>query len=448
MGLIDGFRALMELQTIPRPPLQERSIDSFADNPTYENLLRLARTRDVPWRAASVRDALGVPAILRAVTLISNTTGALSLRAFVHGEAVDDESRPRLIMRPNPFTTPRVFFRDTAYYMATRGEAWWWVAKRDIDDAPLSLIPIHPREITVEQNPRDLRYPTIKWRGKTMANDDMRHITLMPSEDGLRGTGPLQLCGAAVSVAVEAQEWAANFFAEGGYPSIVIKSASELAEGEEGIHEADTIRAAWVGRDHNTARVIDPGIEDVKQFDPNPQGAQMLQARDYENGEAARMFSMPGSLLDYSTPGSSLTYQNVEGEYIKWIRSGLWPNYLEGIEQEMSDLLVRTTTARFNVDALMRPDTKTRWEVYDIATRVLGADEGARYAKTREGLAPGDVENSPVPYSLPQAVPTVLPIQERSLSDLHCAKCGKLAGRVNGAAEIKCRGCGELVIAA
>jgi hypothetical protein len=114
----------------------------------------------------------------------------------------------------------------------------------------------------------------------------------------------------------------------------------------------------------------------------------------------------------------------------------------------MSDLLARTLAAKFDVAGFQRADVKTRWEVYKLATEVLGQEEAAELARVGEGLVPGDVEFAPIPFSPPAAIPTRLPIQERSLQDLRCSGCGKLAGRISGAAEIKCNRCGQLVTAA
>jgi len=414
MALWDRVAQFFTLQAFQEAPLQTREA-------TLEDLLQRATgiARVSPWRPASIRDALGVPAIHRAVTLIANTTGALSLEAWRQGVHLANEDRPRIIVRPNPFTTPRDFFRDTAYTMATRGEAWWWVAARDGDDAPLSVLPVDPAQVTVTENPRDLRYPIIEWRGRKMRNEDMIQLTLLREPGQLRGTGPLQLCGAAVSVAVEAQEWAANFYADGGTASDIIKSAMQVTE-----DEATAIKTKWTSTPNNTPHVIDPGIESVEQHVVNVASASMFEAREYQNAEAARMFGVPATLLDTAVMGSSLTYQNLETEFGKFVRGCLWPNYLEPIEQAMSDLLARATICRFNVDALQRADIKTRYDVYTagINAGVMVPEE----ARAIEGLGPGDVENAPMPFAMPQAIPSVLPIQGRSQDGpVRCASCGK-----------------------
>ncbi len=374
-----------------------------------------------PWTPASVSDALAVPSILRCVSLISTTIGALSMNAYRNGAELAPEDRPRVIVRPDPFTIPRTFYRDIGWNLATHGEGWWWVAKRDADGQALSVINADPVEVMVEQNPNDAMRPWVTWRNRTtvrplpanmigMTNDDFRQLTFVKPSGSLRGMGPLQLCGAAVSVAVEAQEFAANFYADGGYPSTVIKAAGTLSPtlNEDGLSEADILRAGWVNRPNNEPRIIDQGIESVEDHAPNTIGVQMLDARNYQTGEAGRMFGIPGSLLDYVQPGSTLTYQNLEGEFTKWVRGGLWPYYLEEIEQQMSDLLTRSTVARFNVDALLRADIKTRYDVY--ASGITSGVLTPQMAQEKEGILPGDVENAPIPFAAPSAVPFSVPV--------------------------------------
>ena len=49
-------------------------------------------------------------------------------------------------------------------------------------------------------------------------------------------------------------------------------------------------------------KVWDPGIEEVQEFTQNPQGAQMLDSRDHQTGEAARLFGIPGRSWSTAPP--------------------------------------------------------------------------------------------------------------------------------------------------
>lgn len=432
MSIFDAVRSFL----VPEPyvPLQMRTTVAtpLDDYPSLATQLQnIRRASPGPYRTATIREAMGVPAIFGAVNLIANTTGSMSMRALRNEVELPPEQRPRLIVRPDPFKIPRRFYGPTAYNIASRGEAWWWVAARDRDRNALSLINISPREVLVEDNPRDARYPWITWRNRTTKRpvptgfvgadfDDFRQLVYADDPDfPFRGVGPLQMCGAAISVAVESQLWAANFFA-GGNSALWVKTSVPLSGGDEdsdGQAEVDRFLTQWMNKDSNTPRITDDTIEDIKELNLNPQGAQMLESRAHQNIEVATMFNMDAELLNAAVAGSSLTYQNIGGRFDGFIRQCLQPNYLETIEETISDLLTRSTVARFNTDSLKLADIKTRYEVYG-----LGIDKGiidSEEARKFEGLAPGDVENAPVPMSPPQAIPAASELQMRS-AEVRC----------------------------
>ena len=421
MSVFDAVRSFFTLE--PQQPLRTRTelatgFDEWPDLSTQiANIRRFSSPG--PYRQATVQQALGVPAIFGAVNLIANLTGSMSMKAMRNEVELAPAERPRLIVRPDPFTIPREFFRSTAYNLASRGEAWWWAAVRDGDGQAVSLLNIPPNEVTVDEDPKDLRYPIIKWRGKVMRNEDFRQLVYSREPGALRGIGPLQMCGAAISVAVESQLWAANFFA-GGNSAIWVKVNTSLSgdptdpDGVDGTAEVQRFLDQWMAKDANTPRITDDTVEDIKELNLNPQGAQMLEARSYQNSEVAVMFNIPGTILDVAISGQSLTYQNVGSEFENLLRRCLRPNYLEVMEQTMTDFLTRSTVARFNTEFLTLADVKTRYEVYGLGIEkgIIDAEEARRF----EGLAPGDVENAPVPLAPPQAIPSALQMR----SEVRC----------------------------
>jgi phage portal protein BeeE len=170
----------------------------------------------------------------------------------------------------------------------------------------------------------------------------------------------------------------------------------------------------------------------------------MLDARNWNAGEAARMFGIPGPLLEYSRGGSSLTYANVATLMDQFLRQCLIPNYLEPLEQVLSDLLPRNWACRFNVDAILRADIQTRFNVYKtgIESGVIGPEE----ARSMEGLDPGSVETAPVPFSPPAAYPPSLPNRLFG-GEWRCDSCHRKLAEVRGmGTSMKCR-CGALAVA-
>lgn len=427
--------------------LPEESLPAFIN--------RLTATASAPvYRLPSVRQSLGVPSIEGAVSLIAGTTGMLSMQGYRAGAVLEEP--PQLIARPDPYNTPQQFYAMTAGQMAKYGEFVWWIATRDGDGNPSALVPVPLVELKVEENKENRLFPRYTWGTvrSTRYSPARRagafvHVKYPLGEPfALRGMGPLQLCNAATSVTVEAQAWAANFYADGGNPSVVIKHAGILGPepDDDGLSEADRLRNQWVSRAHNVPRIIDQNIEDVSYREPSVAGAQMLEARQHQNGDAARMFRIPGSLLEYQQPGSSLTYQNLEGEFTKFVRTCLQPLYLEPIEQALSDLLTRSTVARFNVKGFLRADVRTRFDVHKIAIEAGIYDPA--YAQQEEGIVPGDVEFAPVPYAPPAAVPSSLPrAASTAMRDVRCPRCQRLIVRAAGPVEGICRHCKATVAA-
>lgn len=422
---------------------------------------RVFRSSRPAWSPSTVREALGVPAIFRAASLIATVVGSLSMQAYRKQVVMAPEDRPQLIVRPDPARTPRHFYRDTGWNLARYGEGWWYVSSRDRDGLAEALYNVpDPREVQVEDNPDDPIRPHITWRNRstrdgTLRRDDLRQLTFLTDDGTGRGIGPLQLCGAAASVAVEAQQWAQSFYAAGGYPSILIKSSTPLGGGPDGWStedetdagiesEAERLKAQWMESPPNTPKVVDPTIADVEQLEVPTASAQALEARNMQNGEAARMFGIPGVLLEYVQSGSSLTYQNIETVFTQWLKIGLRPGYLEEIEQAMSDLLSRTTAARFNTEQLEMPDLKTRYEVYG-----LGIDKGIitpEYAQAREGILPGDVENATVPQPAMRPAIPVRSLSEpgpgHAVRDWRCSGCGNKLLELAGPGSVAtCRRC-------
>lgn len=429
MSLWDRVTHAMALEPWDHPPVQMRT--SIEDQIA---VLRPRQFAERPWRPASIDEALGVPAFLEAVTLISNMMGIFTLEGYRNGEKVAPDDRPRLIVRPNPFTTLRDYLRETGWSMATRGENWQWIGSRDIDDMAMSLIPVPSREVNVTG---DWLKPTVSWRQQNKTRD-MVAVFLTKELGDLRGKGPLQYCGAAISAAVESQEWAANFYATGGNPSVVLHSEIELDAAE-----AEELKTKWTATPPNMPQVTSGPLSADVKGGMNEGAAQALDSRNWNAGEGARMWSIPGALLEYSRGGSSLTYTNVVTLMDQFLKQCLIPNYLEPTEQIITDQLPRSWTTRFNIDAVLRADVKTRFEVYELGLR-SGVYLDPSEPRAIEGLEGPNIEVAPVPYAPPQALPSLTPVMR---SEWRCEKCNRKIAEVKGTGTtLRCR-CGELAVA-
>jgi phage portal protein len=114
-----------------------------------------------------------------------------------------------------------------------------------------------------------------------------------------------------------------------------------------------------------------------------PSEVQFLESRAFDVLAIGRMFGVPAHMLLASVDGSSMTYQNVNDaatDFIRWTVMA----YLREIEDALTAILPRGTTARFNLDALLRADAKTRMDTHAVA--IAAGIYDAATAAAIEGL--------------------------------------------------------------
>ena len=194
---------LQLMQFLKRGHLQKRAIDSFADYPGLtEQLLAIQGITSATITAPpSIREAMAVPAVFRAVSMICNLIGSFTMQAWRNDVLLWNPTQiPRLVSRPGVFGTPRDFWRDTGYCLATSGEYIWWVVDRDDEGLARGLLLLPPGEVQVDWDEDLPLIRKYRWRNKEIPTDDIEHGFFLREPGGLRGLGPLQLCGAALSV--------------------------------------------------------------------------------------------------------------------------------------------------------------------------------------------------------------------------------------------------------
>jgi HK97 family phage portal protein len=376
--------------------LEERALDPGISYPDIDAQLFARQNRSgaiVP----TIREALGIPAATRAVTLLSTTAGSLDLNAYRNGVRLEPD--PPLVARPCKAWTPGRFTRDSVFYMATRGETIWLITERYAEDgAPASVIPVPPESMQSDYNGVEHTWYSYRKDGKRYDYDprDVRQVTLLTDPATGRGLGPLQLCGAALNVAVEADRWAARYFAGGGMPSVFL-SATGILAGDE----PDRIKEQWLRDPPNMPKVASNITPTV--LNANPEQAQLVGSRGHSRGDIALAFGINGRLLEAPVGGTSLSYQNVGDLATELVRLTLAPYYLEQLEQAFSDLLPRGTEARYDVEGLQRADPLTRWRIYELAHN-LGVMTAEQIADKELIELASEPDPLPAPIPLREAI--------------------------------------------
>ena len=197
---------------------------------------------------------------------------------------------------------------------------------------------------------------------------------------GTLGLGPIQACARRLSGALAQAAYADTWFDQSGVPGGTLTTDQALTA-EQATQWRDQWHESVKGR--RTA-VLGSGL----QYAPihlTPEEAQWIEGQRFSVTAVARMFGIPPRLILAAVDGSSSTYSNLQQDDLSFVRWTLMA-YLREIEAGLSQLLPRGVDARFNLDALLRPDTTTRY-----AAHLSGLDGGfltVDEVRATEGLPP------------------------------------------------------------
>ena len=350
-----------------------------------DSLGRVGRFFEGNWAGVYVDQdtMLGVPAIWRGITLISDAIGAMPLHAYRGDTLV--KPTPNILLRPNPPCTRMETIAAMASALLIHGNYIAVLGEPGANGLPESFYPVEPNRVNVSRDNGRMIYMI---DGRQYDQSQILHIKNFSMPGALVGVGILGAQKQALGKLIAINEYASRYFDGGVSPSAILKSANPDLTQEE----ADALKAAWMSMysSRNRAPAVLNSSTEFQVLSDNAQEAQLIEAQQQALVEASNILGLPAYYL--GAPNSSRTYSNVEQENLQLIRWSIQP-IAQRIEEALSDLLVRGQVAKFNFDSLLRTDTLSRYQAHQIAISngFLTVDE-VREMEKREGL--DDSENA------------------------------------------------------
>jgi HK97 family phage portal protein len=316
--------------------------------------------------------AMGIGDVFAAVRVLSDSASSLPLHVY---RKRDDGARERvtsgklvdLLDRPAPGTTQADLVATAMAHLAIFGSCYLGKYRRAGEIIELS--PLHPETIRPELEDGQLRFRYSPGTGpqQMLTESDVTWIKSM-SLDGMSGTSPVLNAARVLSLSEELVKHALSYFTvsdAGGVPrpAGVLKVNPGMAEtGRQ--RELEGLRAE--SRAHGI--LVASGEIDFIDIAGTLDDAQFTEQRRLVAQEVARCFRIPPHMIGAEV-GSSLTYSTTEQQSLDFVKYSLMP-WLRRIELAVSgdsDLAFAKQFVRFEVDGLLRADTKTRAEVYHLA---------------------------------------------------------------------------------
>lgn len=343
--------------------------------------------------AAGLATALSVPAVQRAVALISGSIASFGLLVERRdgGEWRPDADHPvakLLAVGPNDWTSTHELVRDLIATALTTDKGGLAFVNR-VGGAVQEVLRIEPAHYVVDYSGDGLLQPSFKISNRPIAAGDVIHLR------GPFNRSPLSLAADAIGVAKVMEKHAGNLFTRGARPGGVIETPKSV--GDEGVKKMlKGWKAAHEGADNSgRTAVLWDGAKWV-QMTLNSVDAQFLELRKEQVVEIARAFGVPPSML-YEM--GRATWANAEQAAKEWLASlELWILPLEAamrralfLPDERANLRVR-----FDRDDFSAVDLTARATAINglIASRTLSPNEGRDWL----GMPPrdgGDIYENP-----------------------------------------------------
>lgn len=235
------------------------------------------------------------------------------------------------------------------------GDGYLYVPIRDATGAPKPpLWQLHPNDVTIDRGSY--------WVGNVeLPEQSIVHLRGEPPYIGGHGTGVIDAAGLDLSLAATMRTYASSVFST-GVPAGYLKSSSPSMSQED----ADTLKARWLAQ-HGGAKRSIAVLNATTEFHPvqlSPVDSELVGAKESSLRDLALAFGVPAYMLGIA--GDASTYANVESRMIELRTFTLLP-WERRIESVLDAQLPRGTSLKIRSDALLRADTKSRYEAYKLA---------------------------------------------------------------------------------
>lgn len=313
--------------------------------------------------------AMGISAWYRGVRYLSETVASLPAHHYERvpvGDARNRVPASRWMREPHPEIP---WFGLVEFWMMSvlhRGNAWAWKV-RDAAGVVVGLDPIHPKSVRFGVTSGGLKQFAVKLADgseRPATPFEMLHIPGL-SSDGYYGLDPIRYHAATLGRVAAADEYADKFFGQGTQLRAYLSMPGAIDD-----TEADRLRRQWErlhsGLNGSEFGVIGDGTT-YNTIELDPEQVQLLESRKFGVTEIARILGVvPHKLYDLERA----TFSNIEHQAIESVTDSIrpWAVRFEAHINRDRTLVRPLHFVEFELEGMLRGDTKSRYEAYSAAT--------------------------------------------------------------------------------
>lgn len=314
--------------------------------------------------------AMQIGTVNSCVRLIAETIATLPFNVYEYCDLgkkkIYNDLYRMLHDAPNDEMTAVVFWEYMVASLLLRGNAYAQVIRNGAGQA----VALYPLKTDCMEKRRDSDFGIVY----EYESDEYGHITFFPHEilhicglssDGLVGESVIAQARNTIGLARSAETYGSTFFKNGGNLSGVLEFPGKLKN-------PDKVREAWnkaysgAGNANKTA-ILEEGMK-YTRIGIAPNDAQFLDTRRFQKEEICGLFRVPPHKIGDL---SRATFSNIEHQSIQFVTDTIRP-WLVRIEQAvtmqvLTPMQKEKYLLKFNVDAILRGDMRSRFAAYSTA---------------------------------------------------------------------------------
>lgn len=318
-------------------------------------------------------NAMQVSAVFACVRVLSETIASLPLKIYKKKpDGTREEARQHPIAdliayRPNSWQTSFEFREMMQMQLELFGNAY-----AQLIPGPRGyvheIIPIHSDFVRPEIVRRGvIRYQVSDINGsnqRVLLAHEMFHMR-GPSLDGITGLSPIMCTKNAIALAKATEKHGSRLFRNNANPGGVLSMPGNLS-----LEAQERVRTSWIqshaGTENSNKTAVLEGGMSWTPISMSSEDSQFLQTRQYQVTEIARIFRVPPHMIGDLSKSS---FNNIEQQAIDFVRHSIRPRLVRWEQAISRDMILSPDIyyPQFKVDALLRGDTKARFEGYSKA---------------------------------------------------------------------------------
>lgn len=298
----------------------------------------------------------------------------------------------------NAWNTAFEYVEGTMSNLALRGNGYAYV-ERNRKGQTIGLVPLNPDGVTITQafdwSPKYEATMPDNTRAK-LSTKDMHHIR-GPLPKGYVGQSMISLAREGIGLGLAAEHFGAHLYKNGVKPTGVLTHPGKI-----GAEATENLRKQFADRYAGLSNSGKPLLleEDMQWISMSiaPKDAEFIDSRKFQRSEIAGIFRVPAHFVNDL---EKATFSNIEHQSLDFIIHSLRPWLIRWEQAANRDLLTEQDRddgyfCEFLLDAMLRGDTKSRYEAYSsaIQNKWLSANE----VRIKENMNPregGDVFENP-----------------------------------------------------